>query len=405
MQSRADNSLPHPEDASSGTIRLTPRLADLATSRFKALCLGAGYGSDTEAIGATLRRLLAVCGEVSHEGESSEWLSEISDDNTPIEFSVAIADGQAEVRALFEPEGEEPTIAAYREAGLAFNRHLERTFGADLTRFRDVQDLFLPEGMAGPFAVWSSAVFRRGHPPAFKAYFNPNAQGIENAPDLVHEALHRLGLGRAWPSLAQHILARGAKLDELKYFALDLSNEAQARVKVYVRHHAASPEELEFASVPAHSHVPGQTLDFVRAMSGGHARLNARAAFTCSSFSGGADDRPVATTVYVPVCAYARDDARVRQRVRKYLIEQGGDPTLYDSVLASYANRPLEAGVGMQSWVALRRQDEQVRLTVYLATEATRVFEPGEIPAPTGDYSTLVPPPPAATDDLLSGGG
>lgn len=385
-------------------MRSLPRLADFATSRFKDLCLGAGYGRDTPAIVATLRSLLTACGEASVSSNTSDWVSEISDDNTPVEFSVAMAEGQAEVRVLFEPEGEAPTLPAYRAAGLEFNRRLEQEFGADLVRFREVQDLFLPEQMSGPFTVWSSAVFRQGRPPAFKAYFNPNAQGADNAPDLVQEALHRLGLGRAWPSLAQHILARGAKLDELKYFALDLSSEAQARVKVYVRHHAATPEELEFASVPAQSHVPGEALDFVRAMRGGHGRLNARAAFTCSSFSGDADDRPVATTVYVPVCAYARDDARVRERVRQYLVEQGGDPTLYDSVLAAYANRPLDAGVGMQSWVAMRRLDEQVRLTVYLATEANRVFEPGEVPAPTGDYSTLVPPPPAA-EELISGGG
>jgi len=404
MQLRADNLSLQPEDAPSGTIAL-PRLVDFATSRFEDLCQGAGYGPDTQAIVATLRRLLATCGDVSVRSNSSGWVSEISDDNTPVEFSVAMADGEAEVRALFEPAGEAPTLASYRAAGLEFNRSLEREFGADLRRFREVQDLFLPEQMTGPFAVWSSAVFRRGRPPAFKAYFNPNAQGSDNAPDLVHEALQRLGLGRAWSSLAQHILARGAKLDELKYFALDLSNEAQARVKVYVRHHAASPEDLEFASVPAHSHVPREALDFVRAMRGGHGRLHPRAAFTCSSFSGDADDRPVATTVYVPVCAYARDDERVHARVRQYLIEQGGDPTLYDSVLASYANRPLDAGVGMQSWVAMRRQDEQVRMTVYLATEANRVFEPGEVPAPTGDYSTLVPPPPAATQELVSDGG
>ena len=397
MQSRANSSLPHPKDATSGTIRVLPRLVDYSTTRFKALCQGAGFGSDTDNVVTTLRTLLDSCGDVSVRSASSDWVSEISDDNTPIEFSVAIADGKAEVRALFEPRGEKPTIAAYRAAGLEFNQRLERTFGAELTRFRDVQDLFLPQRMDGPFAVWSSVVFRQGQAPAFKAYFNPNAQGADNAPELVHEALHRLGLGRAWPSLSQHILARGSKLDELKYFALDLSSESQARVKVYVRHHAASPEELEFASVPAQSHVPGEALAFIRAMSGGHARLKARAAFTCSSFAGEVHDRPLATTVYVPVCAYARDDARVRQRVRKYLVDQGGDPTLYDAILASYANRPLDTGVGMQSWVALRRHEEQVRLTVYLATEANRVFEPGEVPAPTGDYSTLAEPRTAAT--------
>jgi hypothetical protein len=398
MQLRANDLISNPEDAASGTIRALPRLVDFAAARFKDLCDGAGFAGDTERTVAILRSLLTACRDAPVGGRSSEWVSDISDDNTPIEFSVAIADGKAEVRALFEPEGEEPTLPAYRAAGLAFNQRLEREFGADLTRFRDVQELFLPERVQGPFAVWSSVVFRQNRAPAFKAYFNPNAQGVDNAHDLVEEALRRLGLGRAWQSLSQYILARGAQLDELKYFALDLSNEAQARVKIYVRHHAASPEDLEHASLPAHSHVPGETLDFVRAMRGGTGRLHARAAFTCSSFIGDAGDRPAATTVYVPVCAYARDDAQVQRRVRAYLIEQGGDPALYDSVLASYANRPLDAGVGMQSWAALRRHDEQIRLTVYLATEATRVFAPGEIPAPTGDYSTLVPPPPAATE-------
>jgi hypothetical protein len=396
MQSRANNPISAPEDAASGTIRVQPRLLDYAAARFEHLCTGAGFGRETDSAVATLRRLLVSCGDVPVGGTPSEWVSEISDDNTPIEFSVAIADGKAEVRALFEPEGEQPTLAAYRAAGLAFNQRLEREFGADLTRFREVQALFLPEQLEGPFAVWSSVVFRQRKPPAFKAYFNPNAQGADNAFDLVEEALHRLGLGRAWQALSRHILARGPKLDELKYFALDLTSEPQARVKVYVRHHAASPEDLEFASSPAHSHVPGETLDFVRAMRGGRGRLHARAAFTCSSFLGDADERPAATTVYVPVCAYARDDERVRERVREYLIKQGGDPALYDSVLSSYANRPLSAGVGMQSWAALRRHDEQIRLTVYLATEANHVFQPGEIPAPTGDYSTLVPPPPDA---------
>jgi hypothetical protein len=393
MQPHANDSIFNPEDAASGTILALPRLTDFAAARFKDLCTGAGFGAQTDATIGVLRSLLSACGEVPVGGTSSEWVSEISDDNTPIEFSVAIADDKAEVRALFEPEGEEPTIAAYRAAGIAFNRRLEREFGASLRRFRDVQDLLLPETMQGPFAVWSSVVFRPQEAPAFKAYFNPNARGAGNARGLVEEALRRLGLGSAWRSLSEHILARGQTLDELKYFALDLTDEAQARVKVYVRHHAVSPEELEFASAPAHSYVPGEALAFVRAMRGGDARLHARAAFTCSSFVGDSDDRPAATTVYVPVCAYARDDAQVRERVRDYLLQQGGDPTLYDSILASYANRPLDAGVGMQSWAAMRRHHEQMRLTVYLATEANKIYAPGEVPAPTGDYTTLVPPP------------
>jgi len=383
------------EDEASGTIRALPRLVDFAAGRFRNLCAGAGFGRETESSVETLRSLLSCCGDLPVSCAPTDWVSEISDDNTPIEFSVAIADGSTEVRALFEPQGAEPTLGSYREAGLALNARLEREFGADLRRFRQIQDLFLPENMQGPFAVWSSVVFRRGKPPAFKAYFNPNACGPNNAAYLVEEALDRLGLGQTWGNLSRHILARGVQLDELKYFALDLSNEVQARVKIYVRHHAASPDDLEYASQPALSYVPNEARDFVRAMRGGNDRLHARAAFTCSSFTGEVDHCPTATTVYVPVCAYARDDERVRLRIRRYLIAQGGDPRPYDSVLSSYANRRLDLGVGMQSWAALRRHGGQVRLTVYLATEANRVFEPGEVPAPTADYSALTSPPPA----------
>ena len=398
MKSSARKETAVPEEATSGTVRVLPRLVDHAAGRFRTLCEGARFGSDTEATVATLRRLISVCGDHPIGSAPTEWVSEISDDNTPIEFSVAIAGEGIEVRVLFEPEGALPTVASYREAGIAFNQHLEHAYGAHLGRFRKLQDLFLPEDMQGPFAVWSSAVFRRGRPPAFKAYFNPNACGAENAPALVEEGLNRLGLRGAWQSLRQHILARGTKLDELKYFALDLADSPEARVKVYVRHHAVLAEELEFAAEPAHGYRPGETLAFVRAMSGGEERLHARAAFTCSSFAGAADDRPQATTVYVPVCAYARDDERVHERVRSYLVNQGGDPKAYDAIVATYANRPLNEGVGMQSWIALRRHGGEVRLTVYLATEANRVFSPGEVPAPTGDYSTLVPPPPAPSD-------
>ena len=41
----------------------------------------------------------------------------------------------------------------------------------------------------------------------------------------------------------------------------------------------------------------------------------------------------------------------------------------------------------MQSWIALRRYRGEPRLTVYLATEAGRVFPPGSVPAATLDRS------------------
>ena len=218
-------------------------------------------------------------------------------------------------------------------------------------------------------------MFRRTGRPSFKAYLNPQANGPSEAEAMVKEGLERLGMGEAWKTLSETVLRRGPHLDELKYFALDLSDGPFARVKVYVRHHESVPSDLELAASAASEYVPGEVLDFARGMSGGDDCLHVRASFSCSSFVGESGDRPAATTVYVPVCAYARDDAAVRARVSDYLISNGLDASAYLAIIDGYANRPLSAGVGMQSWVALRRYQGVPRLTVYLATEARRLYK------------------------------
>lgn len=317
------------------------------------------------------------------------WVSEISDDNTPIEFSVTLSPVGSEVRVLFEPQGEAHTLLAHREAALAMHEELSRNYGADLSRFRLVQDLFTPPDMRGPFALWSAIVFTNGRRPSFKAYFNPQAQGAGGAVALVEEGLRRVGLPNAWRQLAATLARRGPHRDELKYFALDLSQSDQARVKVYVRHHDATPADLEVAASAAPGSSHGEAEDFARAMGGGARRFKDRATFTCAAFVGGADERPSATTQYVPVCAYALDDLEVEQRVCSYLLSQQMDDTPYRRVLSGFANRPLNAGVGMQSWVAFRRYQGVPRLTVYLGSETHRVFSPGTVPAGTREHMSF----------------
>jgi pyrroloquinoline quinone (PQQ) biosynthesis protein C len=364
------------------------KLAEYATARLRGLCRAAGLGSQAEAASETLRDLLSSWSDTPPE-ESGKWISEISDDNTPIEFSVAIDGGYADVRVLFEAQGAKPTVASYREAGVALNEQLERDFGADLQRLRQVEDLFLPKDMQGPFALWHSVVFSPGGPPSFKVYLNPQARGPALAQSLVEEGLQRLGLSSAWPSLTRGALRRGPHLDELKYFALDLVAGPHARVKIYSRHHGAAPKDLELACSEAKNYVPGESLDFARAMRGGDRALLARAPFTCSALVGGCEGRPLWTTVYVPVSAYARDDAAICTRVGEYFARKGLDSSLYQSIVSGHANRPLDGGVGMQSWTALRTSEKGARLTVYLSTEATRVFPPGSIPAMTADRSVF----------------
>lgn len=357
------------------------RLVDYAASRLERLCTAARFQDERPAVVRTFRDLVSPWGD-RNLGTSNGWISDISDDNTPVEFSVAMAGQRTEVRVLFEPQANEPTLAAYRREGLAFHERIARDYGADLSRFRLLEDVFLPPDLQGAFAVWSSVVFPRGGAPAFKTYFNPQARGPEHARRLVEIALDRLGMHSALAHLEQTALRRG-ELDEVKYFALDLTRGATSRIKVYVRHHAASATDLELAASAASSYVPGETVSFVRAMRGGDERLDVRGPFTCSAFTEGDGPQPSSTTVYVPVCAYARDDSAVRERIRSYMLERAIDPTRYQMLVDGYANRPLDAGVGMQAWFAIRTHDQETRFTVYLATEARRVHAPGEVPAPT----------------------
>jgi hypothetical protein len=66
-------------------------------------------------------------------------------------------------------------------------------------------------------------------------------------------------------------------------------------------------------------------------------------------------------------------------------------------VLVAFANRPLSAGVGLQSWVAFRRYQGVPRLTIYLACEVRRVFPPGSIPASTHDHMSF-----GSTQEILA---
>ena len=320
------------------------------------------------------------------------WRSEIADDHTPLELSVTLDETSA-FRVLFEPQGDEPSLVRFKEAGIAFHELIEQQHGADLRRFRAVSDLFLPERPQGTFAIWSSLVFSAHAPTLFKAYLNPNAQGRAHAPALVDEALRRFAIR---PRLSA-ATRRGPHLDELKYFALDLGADAHARVKVYVHHHGATAADLEVACEGARNHAPGSVLEFARAMRGGDQPMLARAPFTCHAFDS-ARPNEASVTAYVPICAYAPHDAAAVERVSDYLSSSGLDPQRYRAVVNAAARRPLDAATGLQSWIALRHAPGTPRLTVYLATEAGRVYDAGSVPAPTRDPFEFATPLALLTD-------
>jgi pyrroloquinoline quinone (PQQ) biosynthesis protein C len=119
-------------------------------------------------------------------------------------------------------------------------------------------------------------------------------------------------------------------------------------------------------------------VEFVRAMAPSETGvLRGRPPATCLSFVEGDDDRPAAVTHHFPVNGgYAPNDAVVAERVHDYLTRYGASPAAYDECFQAVAERPLDAGIGLQSYASLRRDTKGVRLTAYFPLE---LFEPGKI--------------------------
>jgi hypothetical protein len=77
-------------------------------------------------------------------------------------------------------------------------------------------------------------------------------------------------------------------------------------------------------------------------------------------------EEPTSATVHFPVRAYSENDQIIRQRLQSFL--QPPDRDVYERVIGAFARRPLNAGVGMHSYVAVT-SGKVPRTTIYLAPE------------------------------------
>jgi hypothetical protein len=108
-------------------------------------------------------------------------------------------------------------------------------------------------------------------------------------------------------------------------------------------------------------------------VTGGDGPLTRRPVQICFSFVG-PGTTPAAATLHFPVRAYAADDRAALACVLPYL--GGDDSRRYARALAALAARRLEDGVGLQTYLSMRRHAGQLRVTVYLSPELYRVMPP-----------------------------
>ncbi len=350
-------------------------LFDHARRQLGELCRVAGFpGGGSDAVDV-LRELLGAAGRRPLT-EPPLWPSDVADDATPVEFSVAFDEsGDRAVRILGETIAENPGPAANIEAAKRFLTHMAQRFDLRLDRFAAVEDLFLVDRPQGKFTLWFSVILRPGRAPALKVYFNPQVRGQGAAPGLVAEGLRRLGLSDAYDTVAEHALRRGVA-DQFSFFALDLDDGPLSRVKLYISHDSADSATVERAAGAVEGVDPLAVRDFLATTGGGPGPYAGRPLISSYSFVEAGAGRPGNYSLYLPIRDYVPDDAVAREHVLAHFARSGLPSAELDRAIAAVTSRPAGAGVGLIAHVSLRLGRFGSGTTVYLSSEAYAVQAP-----------------------------
>ncbi|GAB3576652.1 DMATS family aromatic prenyltransferase [Amycolatopsis endophytica] len=329
----------------------------------------AGFADEDEAPATVLRELLGAAGRRPLTAPPV-WLSDVADDATPVEFSLAFdASGERAVRILGETIPENPGPAANIEAAKRFLTHMAQRYAVNLDRFRAVEDLFLTERPQGKFALWFSLILRPGRVPALKVYFNPLVRGDQAARGLVAEALRRLGLRDAYDTVERYALCRGAA-DKFSFFALDLDDGPLSRVKLYVSHDSGDSSTVERAATAVDGVDPLALREFLTLAGGGTGPFAGRPLVSSYSFVEADSGRPGNYSLYLPVRDYVPDDEVARAQALAHLERAGVPAAELDRAIGAMTSRPLSEGVGLVAHLSLRLGRFGSGTTVYLSSEA-----------------------------------
>jgi DMATS type aromatic prenyltransferase len=331
-------------------------------ARAKAIALARELG--VQQLVPALLRFLRTVGEDWFERQADWPLfdTDITDDGSPFELSLALEGDQAELRVLAEAQQAPYDLDSNWRAGVRTTQQLAHEHDLDLSRFHRVVELFRPIPGPARFAIWHAAAFSDGKAPLYKIYFNPSARGCGTEEATVEEALLRLRMRESWSFLSRKLAqAPGARL---AFFSLDLHAGTDARLKVYVAFPDATADVIEAGLTGSSDFRPGEAASFIRQVTGRAGPFSARPLLACYAFCAG---RPAPNvTLHVPVRCYLADDARVLEACGGLL---GARADTLGRALRAMAGRPLSGQGGLLTYASLRCHSRDSRLTLYLSPQ------------------------------------
>lgn len=325
--------------------------------------------------------------------DRSGWLSDVSNDHSPIEYSLNLDQqtGDAEVRFLLEAQAKEPDLSLFQASAKALNEEIIANYKqvVSFDGFDRIQDVFMPEGAEGRMAAWHSFAASKSLE-KWKLYLNPLVSGRDKASSVTSEAFARLGLGRSW-ELVQNIMGKD---DYVVYFALGCSiDESESEVKAYVAHpHISAAEIAQKHTQICPDASAYEIQQFLSIMAGGsHGPYTRKPLISCFAFKRRSPETPVRTVLF-PLDSYAASDEDAQEHVERYM-EAIHAPGIYREryrkVIESVQRRPLAEGRGIHSWVSLKHKPGgKASNAYYLSPEYYGALEQMKTPLTNGFKSS-----------------
>lgn len=273
----------------------------------------------------TTRMLRALLPPWAHEriGAVPAQPSYVADDGFPAEMSVNWSGPHPELRVLFDGLGH--AVAPPPESGFRRLHRVHETFT-------------VRGGRPSPAPLWHSIAWRPPSRIVHKTYFGLYPWPHTHRELAVAEAMDRLGMARAWDDARRRVeTVDGSR--EIEFFAVDLADEAEARVKVYYRNHDAGLAEVNRVASVALRHDAEDARAACQILAGDREDAG-EAALSCLAFRSGLD-RAAESTTYLRLPDLAASDEEAVERTAALLHREGVDPGRFRLLTAALAPGPL----------------------------------------------------------------